>query len=54
MASCLALANERSQMAQWKEGNKLDDDDEEEVAVEVAVSSGEASAAFSVESSFFV
>lgn len=51
MASCLALANERSQMAQWKEGNKLDDDEEE---VAVAVSSGEASAAFSVESSFFV
>ena len=52
MASCLALANERSQMAQWNEGNKLDDDEEEEVAV--AVASGEASAAFSVESSFFV
>lgn len=51
MASCLALANERSQMAQWKEGNKLDDDDE---VVAAAAASGEASAAFSVESSFFV
>ena len=43
MASCLALANERSQIAQWNEGNKL----EESVVVVV-----EADASFSFSFSF--
>ena len=43
MASCLALANERSQIAQWNEGNKL-----EESAVVVV----EADASFSFSFSF--
>ena len=46
MASCLALANERSQIAQWNEGNKL-----EESAVVVVV---EADASFSFSFSLFL
>ena len=48
MASCLALANERSQIAQWNEGNKLEE------SVVVVVVEADASFSFSFSFSLFL